>query len=53
MNNAVVGLLALGGIVYYMFYKKNRNKDAGAKADELKSEDEKVVTKTVRADDDI
>ncbi len=51
MNNAVVGLLALGGIVYYMFYKKNKNKDAGA--DELKSEDEKVVTKTVRTDDDI
>ncbi len=52
MNNAVVGLLALGGIVYYMFYKKNKNKDGGA--DELKSEDEKVVvTKTVRADDDI
>ncbi len=51
MNNAVVGLLALGGIVYYMFYKKNKNKNS--EADELKSEDEKVVTKTVRADDDI
>ncbi len=52
MNNAVVGLLALGGIVYYMFYKKNKNKDDTGN-NELKAEDEKVVTKTVRADDDI
>ncbi len=50
MNNALVGLLALGGIAYYIFNKKSKTKVAGG--NELKAEDEKIVTETTPVNHD-
>ncbi len=53
MNKSFVGLLALGGIVYYLFNQKNKTKKSEG-ANEIKTEKENVVTETnVRSDDDI